>query len=622
VRGLAVIALAACAAGEPAPGEEAGQAIARIEPATVVPGTTLIVTGAFDDGALALHLAGAELDVTWPAVVIDATTLHVTVGPFAAGDFHGAATIERMSGGRTFVTPAAQVDLAFRTELAPAPTAIATGVAFVNDAIAVDGDGFLLGGGEGATTATLAGCVTPDGGGACAPVPDRALPVIAESRTRARFVLAPRVVGIRPGAFTGTVTIANELASGARLAAAPQPVRYDLIGPEVHAVAPAAASLGQYVFVDGGGFVAAGDDDRSAATELELVGTFRRAGGPARAVAMTLIPEPLTGRRARYVINPDDELGRALDLRRETGAFTGTLTPITSYAGARVRGTARPFSLEVAPIKQVVALEYRPSFVDGLRDFGLRAVDAQIRARIAATCAAAYAGVNLELRDGAPADFALYTDVELVGLDPNDQGLFGYDNSPGKDAGNLRLYDRLGGVNAQTQADGFAGYGGIFLRSLFGFSQHPGALARPTIGADPAFDQIFDPFRPDRGGAPVSSADLATALPDVTGADCPARDRPRQIACAIRVLGALVGGTLAHEVGHALGLADPAGDAFHDPGDAPNRLMDAGDARPFLERAELGGQGPAVFCTDEYAYLRQILPGAEPAAAIARPGCS
>jgi hypothetical protein len=33
------------------------------------------------------------------------------------------------------------------------------------------------------------------------------------------------------------------------------------------------------------------------------------------------------------------------------------------------------------------------------------------------------------------------------------------------------------------------------------------------------------------------------------------------------------------------------------------------------------GQGPAVFCDDEYAYLRRILSSSEAASGAARPGC-
>jgi hypothetical protein len=62
-------------------------------------------------------------------------------------------------------------------------------------------------------------------------------------------------------------------------------------------------------------------------------------------------------------------------------------------------------------------------------------------------------------------------------------------------------------------------------------------------------------------------------------------------------------------------------DGFHNAGDAPARLMDAGGDRPFLERAELQGTAPGEFCDDEYAYLRQILPKDEPAPSVQRPGC-
>ena len=141
-------------------------------------------------------------------------------------------------------------------------------------------------------------------------------------------------------------------------------------------------------------------------------------------------------------------------------------------------------------------------------------------------------------------------------------------------------------------------------------------------GADPVFDQTFDAFRPDRGGEAVTSADLGGGIPVLTdGSSCPGSDRQTRIACAIYVLGNLIGGTLSHEIGHSLGLANPFMEGFHNAGDAPNRLMDSGGDRPFLERAVLQGQGPGVFCDDEYAYLRMVLPSSEPANNVDRPGC-
>ena len=87
------------------------------------------------------------------------------------------------------------------------------------------------------------------------------------------------------------------------------------------------------------------------------------------------------------------------------------------------------------------------------------------------------------------------------------------------------------------------------------------------------------------------------------------------------VLGNLIGTTMTHEIGHSLGLANPFGDGFHDSGDLPNRLMESGGDRPFEERAELDGQGPAVFCGTAFDYLRSILPSVMNAPNVARPAC-
>jgi hypothetical protein len=635
------------------PGRDAGldgPSIAQIAPTTIVPGTELVVTGGpFVDpawGTTALHLQGRigdrTVDVRWPAAFVDAGTLRIAVdqGRFAElagdGEFHGSATVEVVAATdrQIHAAPARAVELGFRTRLMPAPAAIATGVIFVNERIEIRGDGFLLGGDEGISMVRLDGCFTPETGPAagCRPVATAELPVVPtgptgptgptapRSRTAGGFVFSPRIAGIQPGSFTGTVTLINHQPGAAPASAPPLPVAYDLITAQVFSVDPPAASLGQYVLVHGGGFAGG---EPGAVTELELSGTLSPRGGVPRPVELTLIPDYASGDLVRYVVTTDDALGHMLDVRTEAGDVAGMLTPIVSYGADRVRGMPRTVTFAIAPVRQIVYLHFAASYVEALRDFGLGAVDARIRERIVAVCREAYQGVGLELRLEPPADFALFETVELVGIDPNDQGLFGYDNSPGKDSGNLRLYDRIGGVNAQTQADGYPGFGGVFLRSLFGFSQHPGRLATAIDHGEPVFDQIFDPFRPDRGGQPIASADLTQGIaPVLDGAGCPGRDRVQQIRCAIYVLGNLVGTTLAHEIGHSLGLANPYQEGFHDPGDAPNRLMDAGEARPFLERAVLMGQGPAVFCDDEYGYLRTILPAPQPSHPIARPGCS
>jgi hypothetical protein len=639
---IVACALGACATSNTPPDVGlAALALTRVAPDTIVPATQIQIVGAsFVDetwGASAIRFTatpggGGGPDFALAATFVDDTHLVAAVDPKwiqqRGGDFDfaGDATVEVLSAvdGQLYTSTPLPVSLHFRQTLTPTATAAPSGVVFVNDAIALTGGGLLLGGAEGQTVATVTGCFTPDGSSTCAPVAAQTIAVTPDdplARDRGSFPFAPSIAGIAPGTFTGQIVLENRHAGGVRTHGDSQARSFTLTLPAIFHIDPGAASLGQYVFVGGGGFVGKTPGDADAATELHLVGQFARTGAPAAApVDLLLIPEVVSGRVARYVISTSDAIGQALDLRTDTGTFTGTVTPIVSWHGAEVTGTSAPFTLAIAPVRQVVYLQFTTSYVESLRLFGLRAVDRDLRDRILAVVRAAYPAINIDFRTEPPADFALFSTVEITGPDPNGMGLFGYDNSPGKDVDNLRLYDQLGGVNAQTQEDGSPGYGGVFVESLMGFSRHP-AIGAGLDGVDPTFDQIFDPLRPD-GGDPVRADDLADGLLTVDAADCPSGDRATRIACAVRTLGSLLGGTIAHEVGHSLGLANPYGDGYHDPGDAADRLMDAGGDRPFLERAELGGQGPGRFCDDEYQYLRTILPTSAAADPSPRPSCN
>ncbi len=47
---------------------------------------------------------------------------------------------------------------------------------------------------------------------------------------------------------------------------------------------------------------------------------------------------------------------------------------------------------------------------------------------------------------------------------------------------------------------------------------------------------------------------------------------------------------------------------YHNDPPGPNLIMDAGSDRPFNERAELDGEGPAEFSAENLRYLQAVLP--------------
>ena len=617
-----------------------GLALTAVNPRVVVPGSTLHLDGAsFVDtafGASRLRLRGTftaegggsgsvAVDASLPARFVDFSRLELKVDaaflkffPASDGRFDGTATIEVDStlDYATHESEPLNLRLEVHDELTPRLDQLEQReVIYVNHPVQVTGDGLLLGGGEGQTMAVVEGCFVPERGGSCTPVARAEVPVVPASpydRTRGSFAFAPGIAGIRPGSFRAQVKLKNVRESAARSA------EWTLLPPSVSSVG-ASASLGQFLDVRGGGFVGGQSGQQTA---LALQGTFTKKGGATVPLDIIVVPRFSSGPLVRYVLNEDDALGEAIDLRKETGTFSGTITPIISTATDSVTGDTTPISFRIAPVKQVIYVRFLPSYVESLRHFGLRALDSRIRARVLEVARRDYATVNVEFREQKPEDFAMYAQVDISGPDPNGQGLLGYDNTPGKDRGNRRLFDRIGGVNATTQEDGSAGYGGVFIDSLFAFSKHPMAGVRTIDGADPMFDAIFDEFRDDTGLAVTADDFAGGSIPTLTSSSgCPATDRRQAAACAVWVLGSLIGTTTTHEIGHSLGLANPDADGFHNFGDEPERLMDAGANRPFKERAELEGEGPARFCGEEYDYLRRILPTDQPADTSSRPRC-
>lgn len=616
-----------------------GLTVTSVQPAVWVPGTVIQIEGrSFLDqplGISRLHLvgsyAGGTLDTHLPADFTGFETMEITLSPEALpllgpaeGDFVGQAAmeVEFTPNGSEFKSGPVSLNVQVRPDLQPSLDDVAAGGAiFVNDAIAVSGTNMLLGGEEGTTFAVVEGCFTPAAGGDCAPVGPVEVPVVPDGpfdRDHGTFPFSPQIAGIFPGAFDGTVMLRNEHANGTVLESDTRTIAYDLIEAQI-TVAGSGGSLGQYVDMEGGGFIGGDDGLTILRLEGEYVPTDAVGGAP---VSIELIPEFESGTLVRYIINEDDPLGQAIDLRRETGAFDGTVTPIILFGEDELVGAATPVTMRIEPVKQVVWLKFNTTYVESLRMFGLRALDQRIRERILEVLVRDYETINVDIRTEEPDDYALFATLEIAGPDPNGLGLLGYDNSHGKDRNNERLFDSIGGVNALTQEDGFPGFGGVFIESLFSFSENPPSGGASEV-AVPLFDEIFDPFREDRGGSAIASDDFSDGgIPVLTsGNACPADDRRLQAACAVWVLGSVVGSTTSHELGHSLGLADPKGMRFHNLGDAENRLMDKGGNRPFEERAELMGMGPSRYCVESYEYLRDILPTELPESDVERPHC-
>ncbi|MBI5532977.1 MAG: hypothetical protein HY898_09695 [Deltaproteobacteria bacterium] len=624
------------------PGEvRDGPPISSLQPGTLVAGSLIVVTGSSfvppDSGSSWLRLrgsfAGLAADVTLPAKFSDYNRMEIhwpggtKAGlPTDDGSLAGEAYIEVDSviDGQKHVSPPFSVSLTIASSLPPNLALLSVGsIGFVNEPITVQGNGFLLGGAEGTTGAFVEGCFQLEGSSSCNPVGPVEIPCKPAQpfdRTTAVFPFHPMIAGIHPGTFKGTVKLRNDAGGqpGDTYSDA-LPLTLSLQPPAVFSLSPSSASLGQYVMIQGGGFV--DDSEQGSLTTLDFEGTFTPDGAASIPASLTLLPHFVSGQLARYVLNTEDQLGEAINLREASGKFEGTVTPTIHFGAEKEAGKPVAMKLGIDRVKQVVWLKFMPSYVESLRHFGLRAADQRIRDRVFEVARRDYEGINIEFRPQIPEDFALFESVEISGPDPNGLGLLGYDNTPGKDQNNLRLYDKIGGVNATTQEDGYPGYGGVFVESFFGFSMFPGKFAKKIDGADAVFDQMFDPFRPDRGGVPVDAMDMSTAAPPLTStALCPAPDRPTQIACAIWALGSMIGTTMTHEVGHSLGLADPFGPDFHNPGDMPDRLMDSGGARSLRERLEMG-EGPAMFCDDDYAYLRKVLPTTLADPGVSRPAC-
>lgn len=513
--------------------------------------------------------------------------------------------------------------------LTPHAEDVAQGIIFVNSEIAVNGGGLLLDAAEGESLVEIEGCFLAEGRAGVCPENGRlisvqkTLHVDDALRKRGYFYLSPDILGIYPGRFEGKVVFINRFGNGVETRSDMISMKLDLKKTQLAGFVQSSISLGQYLDIKGKGFV--GRSRKDAISYIVLRGNFYNGdNGLVRAININMPLKFIDGESLRFVLDEDSEMSQTIDVRNERGIIRAKATPIIRYLNEQLKGDAQDIVIEIAPVKQVVYVRFLSSWYAGLKKFGLQAADEALRKRIFYVLERTYRSVNVEFRKNQPEDFALYATLDIAGYDPNKKGLLGYDNTPGKDINNKRLQDFIGGVNALTQENGDAGYGGVFVNSILGFSYHPPEDVPLSGFKDALFDDIFDPLRPDTGVEASTSEVISIENFSVDGNRCPAEKRLEQIACGIYVLGNIVGQIAAHELGHSLGLAQPYVNigGYHNAGERDNRLMDAGGARPFVERAEILGAGPPVFCQENYFYLQSIHPTEESDPELFRPSCN
>lgn len=486
------------------------------------------------------------------------------------------------SGERTAV-----VDWEANLGRALAPTVdFVTEAGFYGAAVVVHGAGFPLFG-EGTLRADLDGSFTPDDGGdAFATQATATMSLVEEgARDRASFRVPTALGEGRPGRFEGQVAVKLTPWLGEPTTVRALPLTLEIGAPALFGATPAAVALGEEIRLEHGGLVS----DDVAWSLVVLEGRFEGAGLGQRPVHdVDLIPR-IDGdgtATVHFAAAVFEDALVAESFGAAQGRFEGTLTARVAGPDTVTESTPLDVVIELLGVRQAVALTYLPGYYESLYRYGLQAASLELASRIEERVAAIYDGLGVRISTGMPegVDPQHVTRVEIGGPDPNGLGLFGFDNTPGKDIGNLRLSDVIGGENAETQQDGYPGYGGVFIESYLYWK------------GEPDFDAVFAPVMAE----PVGITELLAPGDDA---------RAAQVEAAVSALANVIAETIAHELGHAMGLANPdfPSGAFHNAGDGPGCLMDVGEDRPFGERAGLPGYEPTHFCQGHDAYLSEVL---------------
>lgn len=474
------------------------------------------------------------------------------------------------------------------------------GFVHFNDAVVLSGNGFVTSE-EGSILAHVTGTFTSsEGGSRDVDTEIRVEPAEEFARDRGVFQLTTGLGGPEPGSFEGTVSLSLTLRGGQTSQSEAMALILDFGPPAIDLMDPPEAAYEQYVSFTGAGFLGANSDE---STLVRLLGTFTEPDGTTRPVEAELVPEWRSGHEVRFSLATEqrgDRLYASLFHSRR-GIFEGMATPVISVGPWTYEGPAAPVSLTLTGMKQIVVFHFLDGYSQALEYYGLANVDKELREGILRRFMDIYRDYAVEARFDVPTDYSRngYTLIEIGGVDPSGKGNAGLDASVGKDLGNLRMFDRIGGANAEHQMDGTNGYGGVFIEAFLFFTSHPDPTWPAPRNLPPPqalFDEVFDPVR-NRAATTEEAMGQGSA------------SRVTQVQRAMRAFENMIGENVSHEFGHSLGLAQPNDpDPRHShsatPGDGC--LMDEGKDRPLSERfAE--PQSTTHFCGDEPAYLEDIL---------------
>lgn len=542
-----------------------------------------------------------------------------------------AVRYDQINGAAAFQ---AQTNLTIElaSELTPDLVSLDQTEVYLNDSIVVEGSGFLDGVDEGVSYFEVEGDFEVEGG-SIHTIGDVILPVElvdTSDRTRAIFLWSPLIAGLEPGTFRGTITPRNVHRGGLITTGTPLSVELAQRETVIFEISPEVISLGSIVDVTGRGFIGGEWGSVELGTSsFRLEGWLTPCtGGPGLPLNCThdplpvgvalggsnveLVGEWVSGNAVRFPITVSNNGGalHAVSFRVHRGTFEGSIIPVIRLGSELRDGIPLPdVNIELGPVRQIVWVRFLPGFSTSLDLFGLGAVETEIRDRVVRRMREIYRPednsdhwLNVEFRTGEPEDFyaGAYAVLDIGGPDPNNMGLFGYDNTPGKDIQNLRLWDHIGGRNALGELDNH-GYGGVFVESMLFWSEHPpsqvGERPRGAPPSNPRFDEVFDEVREN----------------EVVAGEYPSGSEPvrrEQIESAVSALSNMIADTAAHEFGHSLGLAQPTiyDGAYHNAVPQDGCLMDSGRNRPLEERAMLDGNQGARFCQENLWYLQDILP--------------